>query len=61
MGKKIAMVLMGLVIVTISGLYIYKEFFTEPEPVVEKVDIFKDAMKKVDIQYVPYGDRKSVV
>ncbi|WP_300736047.1 hypothetical protein [uncultured Dubosiella sp.] len=56
MGKKIAMVLMGLVIVTISGLYIYKEFFTEPEPVVEKVDIFKDALKKVDIQYVPYGD-----
>ena len=56
MGKKIAMILMGLVIVSFGGLYVYKEFFTKPEPVVEKVDIFKDAMKKVDIQYVPYGD-----
>lgn len=56
MGKKIAMILMGIVIVSIGGFSIYKQFFTKPEPVVEKVDIFKDAMKKVDISYVPYGD-----
>lgn len=56
MGKKIAMIFMAIVIVSFGGLSIYKEFFKEPEPVVEKVDIFKDALKKVDVQYVPYGD-----
>ena len=50
MAKKIAMGIMATIIVVFFGLSAYKSFFgQEKEPEKPKVDIFKNAMEKVDI------------
>lgn len=59
MAKKIIMGIMAFVILSISGMYVYKEFFVSKEPEEKKVDIYKNAMKKVDIEYLPYGENNS--
>ena len=57
MAKKIAMGIMATIIVVFFGLSAYKSFFgQEKEPEKPKVDIFKNAMEKVDVSYVPYGE-----
>ena len=50
MAKKIAMGIMATIIVVFFGLSAYKSFFgQEKEPEKPKVDIFKNAMEKVDL------------
>lgn len=57
MAKKIALGIMATIIVVFFGLSAYKSFFgQEKEPEKPKVDIFKNAMEKVDVSYVPYGE-----
>lgn len=54
MGKKIIMGIMLTIIIVISGGYIYKNFINPPEPV-KKVNVFKNASEKIDVEYIPYG------
>ena len=56
MAKKIVMGIMGAIIVVFFGLSAYNQFLKPKPEEKPKVDIYKNAMDKVDIEYLSYGE-----
>lgn len=56
MAKKIIMGIMGAIIVVFFGLSAYNQFLKPKPEEKPKVDIYKNAMDKVDIEYLSYGE-----
>lgn len=59
MIKKIVIGFCVVFIALMFGLSGYKKYFEKSEPKEVQVDVFKTAMKKIDVEYLPYGDNNS--